>query len=195
MTVGVSNAPDLFTVCREIAASDAAQRAGLTLKQRGSRSWSKCFLHEDKTESLVFYDDGRFHCFSCKTSGDAVKLYELLYNLSPGDAARRLISDYGLSVGDGSTKALKIVPVQRITATTLKDNTERIKETRINELLTIKRKAERDLARADQQRNEDRVFDLVNISSAAWDTINRIEMMSPADLVEWVAKGAKLDGV
>jgi len=181
----------LFDACKSIQASDAAERAGLTLKQRGTRYWSRCFMHEDKTESLVFYDDGRFYCFSCKASGDAVNLYELLYNLSATDAARRLMADYGLSVGDDEIKALKTDSVNRITARQLKDSAEMIRETRINELLTLRRRAEHDL----KQRKGDDAFNLVAVISAVQDKIYRLELLDPADLVEWTAKGANIDEI
>jgi len=191
MTVQAAGA--LFDACKGIQASDAAQRVGIPLKQNGSRYWAHCFLHEDKTRSMVFYEDGRFHCFSCKASGDAVKLYELLYNLPPSQAASRLVSDYGLSVQGENLTALKTASVERISASKLKQDTELIRETRINELLTLKRKAEHDLALIEVE--TDRPFDLVNVISAAKDKIYRLEMMSPSDLVEWVAKGASLDDI
>ena len=83
--------------------------------------------------------------------------------------------------------------MERISASKLKQDTELIRETRINELLTLKRKAEHDLALIEVE--TDRLFDLVNVISAAKDKIYRLEMMSPSDLVEWVAKGASLDDI
>lgn len=191
--MSVQTSGSLFDACKGIQASDAAQKVGIPLTQNGSRYWAHCFLHEDKTKSMVFYDDGRFHCFSCKASGDAVKLYELFYEMSPVNAASRLMADYGLSVQDEKVKALRIDATERISANKLKQDTELIRETRINELLELKRKAEHDLELIEVQ--TDRLFDLVDVISAVKDKIYRLEMMTPSDLVEWVAKGASLDEV
>lgn len=92
-----------FIACRSIAASDVAQREGLHLHQRGSRSWARCPLHGEKTPSLCFYEDGSWHCFGCGKGGDAVAFYAQLEGMPPLEAAKALAASYGLNVTACST--------------------------------------------------------------------------------------------
>ena len=84
---------------------DVAERAGLALKRRGSRSWACCSLHGEKTPSLCFYEDGGWHCFGCGEGGDAVALYAALYRLPMGGAARRLAAEWGIDAAPAGAEA------------------------------------------------------------------------------------------
>lgn len=60
----------------------------------------QCPFHangNEKTPSLKIYDRN-FHCFGCQTGGDAVKFLELLYNLKPLEAVKRLNDDLRLGL-------------------------------------------------------------------------------------------------
>lgn len=80
----------LFDRARQISAADTARREGLFLHRKGQREWTCCPLHREKTPSLCFYPDGRWYCFGCHESGDAVDLYAALHHVSRVEAARTL---------------------------------------------------------------------------------------------------------
>ncbi|MCL2565602.1 MAG: CHC2 zinc finger domain-containing protein [Defluviitaleaceae bacterium] len=56
-----------------------------------------CPLHTEKTPSLKLYP-ASWYCFGCGVGGDAVKLVELMENLTPIDAARHLSETYRLGL-------------------------------------------------------------------------------------------------
>ena len=73
---------------RKVDALQVAQEAGLQLKRNGSRYWACCPIHGEKTPSLCFYPDGKWHCFGCSAHGDAADLYAALYGVSLKEALR-----------------------------------------------------------------------------------------------------------
>lgn len=84
---------DLFRACREaVTAEEAARRYGLTFDRRG---WALCPFHPDKHPSMSF-KAGRFRCWACGESGDAIDFTGKLFGLSPLDAVRRLDQDFNL---------------------------------------------------------------------------------------------------
>lgn len=86
---------DVFREVRDrVSAEDAAHRYGLTFDRKG---WALCPFHADTTPSLSF-KNGRFRCWACGASGDAVDLTKHLFVLSPLEAAERLILDFGLNI-------------------------------------------------------------------------------------------------
>ncbi len=87
-----------------ISAADVARAAGLTLHRKGSRLWACCPLHREKTPSLCFYPDGKFHCFGCQAHGDAADLYKALHGGTLGEALRA-VGKASLPEGGGSRKA------------------------------------------------------------------------------------------
>lgn len=198
MTVAQSNKKDLLTwfdSCKSISAKDAADRIGIPLKQHGNRHVAKCFLHDDKTASMTFYDDGRFYCFSCKASGDAVELYKLYYNLDPSSAAKQLLADFGLSE---PAPGAPIARTKQPTAKDLQDSVEMVRERKVDELLIIKRKAEDQLILIEKKpvlndAEQDKLYKLVATISAAKELIARLDMLQPTDLIEWVSEGASID--
>ena len=184
-----------FDVGKGISAKDAADRIGIPLKQHGIRHVAKCFLHDEKTASLTFYDDGRFYCFSCKASGDAVELYKLYYKLDSSAAAKQLLADFGLSE---PAPGAPIARTKQPTAKDLQDSVEMVRERKVNELLTIKRKAEDQLILIEKKpvlndAEKDKLYKLVATVSAAKELIARLDMLEPADLVKWVSEGASID--
>jgi len=182
----------VFDSCKAISARDAADRAGLQLRAKGNKHWTNCFLHGDKTASLAIYEDGGWYCFSCHAGGDAVKLYELLYNLTPTDAAQKLADDFNLSTNHQSSITPR--PHRAITARELKKAIEDIKWRRISQLLDMKHKAQARISDlGDQPSNHDKVFAEVAKSSAAQDLIDRIDSMTDDDLLAWIKKGGTLN--
>lgn len=90
----------IFEAVRHISAREAAERAGISLIQRGGKCWARCPLHGEKTPSLRLYDEPErgFYCFGCHRGGDSVKLYSELFKLSPLDAAKALAAAFGIAV-------------------------------------------------------------------------------------------------
>lgn len=182
----------MFDTCKTISSKVAAERAGLHLQAKGSRYWSNCFMHEDKTASLVFYPDGGWYCFSCHKGGDAVKLYELLFDITPGDAAQRLLSDFTLT--DTSVPVKKVVTGHQVNKAV-----SDIKQRRLDELIRIKHRAHARVNAIQGAKTRPTDKDLADIdnevakSSAAQDLIDRIELMTESDLLAWIQRGGLIN--
>ena len=64
----------------------------------------RCPFHNDRTPSMKIYED-HFHCFGCGAHGDVIRFAELYFNLSPLEAAKKLIDDCRLPVStDGGLR-------------------------------------------------------------------------------------------
>ena len=48
----------------------------VTLTQKGGRFWACCPFHMEKTPSMMISQEGYFHCFGCKESGDVIKFVQ-----------------------------------------------------------------------------------------------------------------------
>lgn len=90
----------LFDAVRHISAADAAQHAGLSVVRRGTRFWTRCPFHGERTPSLCLYDEPErgWVCYGCHKGGDTVALYAGLYSLGMADAARKLAADFSITV-------------------------------------------------------------------------------------------------
>lgn len=85
----------IFRQCREsIPAVDAARYYGAVFDQKG---WAICPFHPDTHPSMSF-KNGRFHCWACDASGDAVEYTQRLLGLTPWGAVRRLNTDFALQL-------------------------------------------------------------------------------------------------
>lgn len=86
---------DVFRECRErVSAQDAARHYGLTFDRKG---WAVCPFHSDKHPSMSFRA-GRFRCWACNASGDAIDFTGRLLELEPLAAVERLNADFALSL-------------------------------------------------------------------------------------------------
>ncbi len=74
--------------CRE-----AAERYGVSVNRQGK---ALCPFHNDRHLSLYVADD-HFYCFACGEHGDIIDFVGRLFQLSPYDAARKLMADFHLS--------------------------------------------------------------------------------------------------
>ena len=79
-----------------------AEHYGLAVNHHGM---ARCPFHDDHTPSMKV--DDRFHCFACGTDGDVIDYTGKLFGLSPYDAARKLASDFGLSIESQPNTAIK----------------------------------------------------------------------------------------
>lgn len=101
--------PDPFEVVREqITAQEAARVYGLTIDRRG---WALCPFHPDRHPSMSF-KGGRFRCWVCGASGDAVDLVRGLFGGTYMDSLQRLNRDFSLNLPLGG----KSTPQQRAEA-------------------------------------------------------------------------------
>lgn len=86
---------DVFREIRErVSAEDAARRYGLTFDRKG---WAVCPFHQDKHPSMSFRA-GRFRCWACQASGDAIDFTGRLLGLEPLAAVERLNADFALAL-------------------------------------------------------------------------------------------------
>lgn len=90
----------VFEACRQITATQVAQRAGMQLKKHGGKFFGSCPRHTDKTPSLLFDEKGRCHCFSCGLSGGSADLYAAIYRTTPYEAAKALTAQYHLDASN-----------------------------------------------------------------------------------------------
>lgn len=77
-----------------MSAQDAARHYGLTFDRKG---WAVCPFHQDKHPSMSFRG-GRFRCWACNASGDAIDFTGRLLGLEPMAAVERLNADFALSL-------------------------------------------------------------------------------------------------
>lgn len=76
---------DLFREVRErVSAQEAARRYGLTFD---CHNRALCPFHPDHHPSMSF-NEGRFRCWSCGASGDAIDFTGRLFSLEPLAAVR-----------------------------------------------------------------------------------------------------------
>ena len=190
----------LLNACKVISAKDAAERAGLHLVQRGSRAWANCFLHKDNHPSMLFNENGTFKCFSCGKTGDAVRLYELLYNQKPLDAAKQLMADFGLA--EEMPGKLHPIPAKKVvTEKELQKAVADIVWSRINQILDIKYNAYARMKEIESDMTEptDADFDKLEAEiakcSAASVLIETIETLTFQQQADWIERGAKFDAI
>jgi hypothetical protein len=85
-------------VKQHLTARYVAEHYGLAVSQHGM---ARCPFHDDHTPSMKI--DERFHCFACGADGDVIDYTGKLFGLGPYDAARKLASDFGLSIDKPNT--------------------------------------------------------------------------------------------
>ena len=80
------------TVKQSVTIREAAERYGIEVKRGGMAC---CPFHDDKNPSMKLNEE-YFYCFGCGATGDVIDLTARLYNLSPKEAAEKLVQDFGL---------------------------------------------------------------------------------------------------
>lgn len=86
---------DVFREVRgRVSAQSAARHYGAEFDRRG---WCKCPFHDDHHASMSF-KNGRFRCWTCNASGDAVDFTASLFGLEPMAAVRKLNADFRLGL-------------------------------------------------------------------------------------------------
>lgn len=86
---------DIFQECRErVTAQDVARRYRVEINRHGK---ARCPFHAERTPSMSF-KGGRFKCFGCGASGDAIDFTGRLLGLEPMAAVERLNADFALDL-------------------------------------------------------------------------------------------------
>lgn len=71
----------------------------IKLEQKGRRFWGCCPFHSEKTPSFsIDNDEGFYHCFGCKESGDVIKFVQKLENVDFMDAVKILAEKSGMKM-------------------------------------------------------------------------------------------------
>ena len=78
---------------KAVTARDAAVHYGHRVGRNGMM---RCPFHNDRTPSMKV--DQNFICFGCREKGDVIRFTEKLFGLTPCEAAKKLISDFGLPI-------------------------------------------------------------------------------------------------
>ena len=81
------------TIKAAVPIRNAAEHYGLRVLPNGM---TRCPFHEDRHPSLKLNED-YFYCFGCHATGDVINFTAKLWDLSPHDAAEKLMDDFGIS--------------------------------------------------------------------------------------------------
>ena len=84
----------IFEIVKEnVNLREAAELYGIDVNRYGK---ALCPFHNDRHPSL-YVADGHYYCFACGEHGDVIDFVGKLFQLSPYDAARKLMADFHLS--------------------------------------------------------------------------------------------------
>ena len=84
----------IFEIVKEnVNLREAAELYGIDVNRYGK---ALCPFHNDRNPSLYVADD-HYYCFACGAHGDVIDFVSRLFQLSPYDAARKLMADFHLS--------------------------------------------------------------------------------------------------
>ena len=84
----------IFEIVKEnVNLREAAELYGIDVNRYGK---ALCPFHNDRHPSLYVADD-HYYCFACREHGDVIDFVGRLFQLSPYDAARKLMADFHLS--------------------------------------------------------------------------------------------------
>ena len=84
----------IFEIVKEnVNLREAAELYGIDVNRYGK---ALCSFHNDRHPSLYVADD-HYYCFACGEHGDVIDFVGRLFQLSPYDAARKLMADFHLS--------------------------------------------------------------------------------------------------
>ena len=84
----------IFEIVKEnVNLWEAAELYGINVNRYGK---ALCPFHNDRHPSLYVADD-HYYCFACGEHGDVIDFVGRLFQLSPYDAARKLVADFHLS--------------------------------------------------------------------------------------------------
>ena len=101
---------NIFKEIKEhITTRQAAEKYGLSIRKNGMAC---CPFHNDKHPSMKI--DENYHCFACGTSGDVIDYVSRLFGLTQYHAAKKLIYDFSLSIGNERKMVLSFKEKEKI---------------------------------------------------------------------------------
>jgi len=156
---------------------DVARAAGLDLRQSGSRWWTYCPLHSERTPSFCIFPDGRWYCFGCHAHGDAADLYAALYDVSLGEALRAVRG------ADYRPKPRKP------TGSDLRRKVEEWRSQRWHEACAVLHAAR--LIMEHTVPDSDQFWRAVGFEAWAIDELNALEAATPGQMVFWMNREAR----
>ena len=101
-----------------VSCREAAELYGVEVNHYGM---ALCPFHNDRHPSLYVADD-HYYCFACGEHGDVIDFVGRLFQLSPYDAARKLMADFHLSPDKPPSAATLHAKRIRTEAQQLKEN-------------------------------------------------------------------------
>lgn len=72
----------------------------------GSKGFSLCPFHREKTPSMKIYRD-HYHCFGCGESGDVISFVMKLFRLNFCDALKKINADFSLNLPIGERMTIR----------------------------------------------------------------------------------------
>ena len=109
----------IFEIVKEnVNLREAAELYGIDVNRYGK---ALCPFHNDRNPSLYVADD-HYYCFACGEHGDVIDFVGKLFQLSPYDAARKLMADFHLSPDKPPSAAALHAKRIRTEAQQLRDN-------------------------------------------------------------------------
>ena len=101
---------NIFKEIKEhITTRQAAEKYGLTIRKNGMAC---CPFHNDKHPSMKI--DENYYCFACSIGGDVIDYVSRIFGLTQHQAAKKLIDDFSLSIGNGRKIVLSFKEKERI---------------------------------------------------------------------------------
>ena len=76
-----------------------ATSMGFEFSKRGSRWWTHCPLHEDKTSALMIDENNSFHCFSCGIQGKIISWIRKIERVPFHEAVEKVAHMAGTDIG------------------------------------------------------------------------------------------------
>jgi DNA primase len=89
----------IFVKCKAVSILEVIQRYNLgNPVQRGKKFYLKAPDREDKSPSIAIYPDtNSWYDYGLGHGGDTVRLVSVVYKLTPYEACKKLLEDFGLS--------------------------------------------------------------------------------------------------
>lgn len=76
-----------------VTVKQAAELYGLQPNRNGM---CRCLFHDDENPSMKL-NERYYYCFACQQHGDVIDLTARIFSLTPGEAAKKLAHDFGIS--------------------------------------------------------------------------------------------------
>ena len=190
----------VFEAARQADCVRAAERLGLRIRRSGSRAYTCCLFHAERTPSMCLYPgDGGFYCFGCHAHGDVIALYGKALNLTPLKAAQHVCRDFGFQYDAGKRRKRAPPlpqPVRRADAWALAKRLDALREQQVDKLIARLRSAEAVMDRVEaMQHDPDAILDdpdwqraMVD-KSTAQEQLAMLDSMTLAEFLEYIKEG------